>query len=133
MQIQVPRRRKCPGICGTSFKGEIQGSTSIGTGFIYRYMIDKDKSIPVVITNKHVVMDGHETRLHFHMMDENQKIIDKKRVIVTVVDTKQNWIPHPDSHIDLCALPIANFHHIHTIPLIGHHRTTSVVPTMPFE
>ena len=26
---------------------------------------------------------------------------------------------------------IANFHHIHTIPLIGHHRTTSVIPGSP--
>lgn len=36
----------------------IESGSSVGTGFIYIFKVDERTSIPVIITNKHVIETG---------------------------------------------------------------------------
>jgi hypothetical protein len=70
-----------------------------GTGFYFSFKI-REKEIPIIITNKHVVdnKNNKQIRFSFHTNDRNFKTMTIER----------NWIFHPKKDIDLCFCFIAD-------------------------
>ena len=83
------------------------GQVSTGTGFFFSLNRDKERHVPVIITNKHVVQ-GSVTG-HFVMTkvqsDGSPAIGSTHRFGLEQFEA--SWRPHPDSDIDLCAMPLA--------------------------
>jgi hypothetical protein len=74
---------------------------SYGTGFIFNIRHD----IPVIITNKHVVVNSKGCSLYFHETIDRQTPSDNS--INLRIACK--WIDHPDKEVDLCASFVAPF------------------------
>ncbi|WP_234733268.1 S1 family peptidase [Tellurirhabdus bombi] len=83
------------------------GNTSSGTGFIFIIDYKGEHSIPLIITNKHVVKDADVGTMVFSTHDGSGEYIPKKHYTATILDFEKNWTPHPEPKIDLCAMPFA--------------------------
>ncbi len=81
------------------------GGTSLGTGFIMHLCADSDKCIPVLITNKHVIQDAIYNEFEFCKCNSDSTPNDRDVELIRQTDQNE-WILHPDEHIDLCCLPI---------------------------
>lgn len=91
-----------------AFKNGVPSST--GTGFMFAFAKDDTKHVPCLVTNKHVVAgaDMVQARLHFgqdgkpsgQYINCNFEIPDEGLSI---------W--HPNSEVDLCAIPFADVLH----------------------
>lgn len=82
--------------------------TSTGTGFHFNASLDGTVSIPLIITNRHVVENA--TSLRFEVLHGNADLTVPKlgtRTDVTVdVDLASlPWVAHPDPQIDVVAIP----------------------------
>ena len=83
------------------------GGTSIGTGFFFSFNSSEDRSIiPTIVTNKHVIKGALTGQIIFSLCDDNGNYIQGKRHEYNFYDFEKAWIPHPDSDIDLCIMPI---------------------------
>jgi hypothetical protein len=82
--------------------------TSVGTGFHFRFGVDEDRNIPVVVTCKHVVAGCSRGRFKMHMATDGEpsRPTGESRFI-ELDNFEQRWVPHPDAEVDLCAMPIA--------------------------
>ena len=81
----------------------IQTSLGVGTGFIFMIK-SKDKFIPIIVTNKHVVNHNNKERVKFFLhIKENNLPSDLYQEFEYLAD----WVFHSNSEIDLCCLPIA--------------------------
>lgn len=82
----------------------IQSEESIGTGFIFSFEdSSKTQSIPVLITNKHVINDKEKltTKIIFHTGSKNlEQVYDESFEAIWTT----SWIHHPTE--DLCCTPI---------------------------
>ncbi len=83
------------------------GNTSTGTGFRYNFFINSNNVVPVLVTNKHVILDSKVGTLRFHKRDKNGILLKKIFYEMHIEDFENAWIMHPDSNIDLCVLPLA--------------------------
>ena len=84
---------------------------SLGTGFFFAFSCDtSNKSIPVIVTNKHVIDGATDGKLIFSLCDEEKKYIPGKTFIYHISDFEEAWIPHPDKNVDLCVLPLSRFY-----------------------
>lgn len=82
----------------------------LGTAFLLRFKLDEERTVPVLITNNHVVKDAIEGIFFVHegIKDQDDQIRPSNRsFIIRMVDFEQSWIKHPDENIDLCAMPFA--------------------------
>ncbi|MGA7586857.1 MAG: serine protease [Rouxiella badensis] len=78
---------------------------SVGTGFFYLLLgNDNDIRIPFLVTNKHVIEGATTVKIYVHTINTKTKKENKHQEI-TITDLSKNFIPHPDSNIDLCAAP----------------------------
>lgn len=77
-----------------------------GTGFFYQFQIDGN-SVPVIVTNKHVIKDAIDGYMFFSVCDDSGNIIESKKHKLTITEFEKAWIMHPDDNIDLCIMPIA--------------------------
>ena len=79
---------------------------SIGTGFFFAHEFDDGKqTLPLIVTNKHVIKGCTKGRIRFHLcetVDGTPKPTDDM-LVLDFDGFEQNWIPHPDDRIDLCA------------------------------
>ena len=82
------------------------GGVSTGTGFFFRFAEIGDRSVPAIVTNKHVVNGSTKGRLLFTLSKENGDADVTNSFLWTVDNFGQSWIPHPDPNVDLCAMPI---------------------------
>ncbi|MBB1574934.1 MAG: trypsin-like peptidase domain-containing protein [Flavobacteriaceae bacterium] len=80
--------------------------TSTGTGFFFCFQKD-NYSIPVIITNKHVVKGYNLGKLLFTLQDENENPKDQEHYRFEIRDFEKYWIDHSDPDIDLCVMPIS--------------------------
>lgn len=90
-------------------EGDLEDNkTSVGTGFFFNFK-NGDKSIPVIITNKHVVEDCHNLRFTFNESDVKKSRINEKHLNATMDENtmKKMIISHPEIDVDLCAIPVA--------------------------
>lgn len=78
-----------------------------GTGFFFNFLDKENKSIPAIVTNKHVVKDTITGTLRFSIRNsENEDVISHHEDFI-INNFEKSWIMHPDENIDLCILPIA--------------------------
>ncbi|QRQ05747.1 S1 family peptidase [Staphylococcus carnosus] len=82
---------------------------SSGTGFFYEFIYSKDTTIPVILTNKHVIEESSSIRITLskneYFSSEN-KIVEKEDFLLK--DLQNRIVNHPNSDIDLCAIIIAD-------------------------
>lgn len=86
------------------------GSISCGSGYFFSFKNNPEthQYIPVVITNKHVINNSKTGRLIF-TIKKNNAPIDTEHFSFSIENFEQYWKKHPDSNVDLCAMPIAPF------------------------
>ena len=98
------------------------GSTSIGTGFIFQFPIgtDTNSSIPVIVTNKHVVEGSVRGDFLIHLKGADGNPIPNRSESFSLDNFANRWIPHPDGKTDLCIMPIA--------PLLRDAQARSLTP-----
>lgn len=80
---------------------------SCGTGFIMEMGPEPDKSIPCLVTNNHVLSSDAppQIQLTFHAKVQNETAsFSDAQIPIVYCPTV---IRHPDTEVDLCALPIA--------------------------
>ena len=82
-------------------------TTGSGTGFFFRLLDKGDSHIPVIVTNKHVVKNTIKGRFVLTLQNDDGAPIDSVHKIIEFDNFESRWIPHPDSTIDLCIMPIA--------------------------
>ncbi|MBU7583232.1 MAG: trypsin-like peptidase domain-containing protein [Nostoc sp. TH1S01] len=86
----------------------LSGEKATGTGFFFDFPVDKHKSIPTIITNKHVITDAIKGSFQLHIANLNQEsyIPSGHFFNVDIYEFEKRWIMHPCKDIDLCAMPI---------------------------
>ncbi|MDP2891963.1 MAG: serine protease [Bacillota bacterium] len=82
------------------------GKCSIGTGFYFMFYDNFKQRIPVLVTNKHVIKDSFQGKIHVSIMDNNQNLIIGRYETVIIDDFENKFIMHPEDNIDLCILPM---------------------------
>ncbi|WP_434400437.1 serine protease [Planococcus sp. 11815] len=84
---------------------------STGTGFIIRFaehtINEKKLFVPAIVTNKHVIKDAEEIVIRFHLSNLNGERINNPCEFI--VPTNEFFM-HPDSEVDLCAMPLADLY-----------------------
>ena len=87
------------------------GTSGTGTGFFFQFLKDETTGshVPVVITNKHVINQSTKGRLIFTKANSNNEPLDTQHFQVYFDNFETFWRNHPDSDVDLCAMPIAPF------------------------
>jgi hypothetical protein len=81
-------------------------SSSIGTGFFFRFKINPQRGVPVLITNKHVVKGCESFRFLVHRAADptSPGIPHGENIAVDLRNEANLWIDHPGDS-DLCAIP----------------------------
>src|SRR3990172_3053447 len=83
------------------------GQTGIGTGFFFAFLKEGNSQIPALVTNKHVVENAIKGRFLLHVKDQEGGPLIGSNVVVELDNFQARWMPHPDSSVDLCIMPIA--------------------------
>ncbi len=88
----------------------LNGQLSSGSGYFFKFKNDAqtNQNIPVVITNKHVIDGSKKGKLIF-TVGVNGKPLDTQHFELYIDNFETFWRKHPDSDVDLCAMPIAPF------------------------
>lgn len=88
------------------------GVVGHGTGFLYDFEIEGDIVVPMIVTNKHVIVDkrhGGAVKgiLHFHLHDPDNpgQAILGEFLTKEITNFRGDWFFHPDVNVDLCAMP----------------------------
>jgi hypothetical protein len=83
---------------------DANGNSYSGTGFFFSYH-NEGKTIPCIITNKHVVEGMTTGCFRLTKADANGSPLYKEHFHVQIDQFEQHWIFHPDSNVDLCVFP----------------------------
>lgn len=86
---------------------ETAGGLSTGTGFFFRFLDDGTTHVPAFVTNKHVIKGAKRGKFHLTLLGPNGEPQTGKHIAVILDNFESRWIPHPDSAVDLCVMPIA--------------------------
>lgn len=88
------------------------GITATGTAFFFDVPFGEGKSIPLIVTNKHVVAGGiiGEFLLHESETKDGRDIPSGRTLMVRLASFEGRWTMHPTASIDLCAMPMAAIH-----------------------
>jgi hypothetical protein len=84
------------------------GGVSTGTAFFFTYRIDEQRTLPLLVTNKHVVRDAQvgQFQLHEALPDPTGQVIPSELSFgVTLTDFEKAWFMHPDPAMDICVMP----------------------------
>lgn len=84
------------------------GEHSMGTGFFFRFLDDKETGahVPVVITNKHVIEGAVRGRLIFCTLKEDGSPDDSCHYTTYIDGFECLWKKHPNNSVDLCAMSL---------------------------
>ncbi len=77
-----------------------------GTGFFFSFFQDDKQSIPVIVTNKHVVAGAKKGVFILSSANADGSPNTTSHIPVVLDSFESRWIPHPDSSIDLAIMPI---------------------------
>jgi hypothetical protein len=83
------------------------GRGSTGTGFFFSYSLDAERSIPVIVTNKHVIEGAQTGTFVLTARNENGEPILGSYEIIRLDSFEAGWLKHPDPGVDLAVFPIA--------------------------
>ncbi|MBN9259382.1 MAG: trypsin-like peptidase domain-containing protein, partial [Hyphomicrobium sp.] len=78
---------------------------STGTGFFATFAVRGKSSVPAIVTNRHVVHGGDTITVICHLSDDDKP--SGNFAECTLSTRHNNIVCHPNSSIDLCAIPIA--------------------------
>lgn len=82
------------------------GGTATGTGFFYGLHDVGNSSVPVLITNKHVIEGAKELRFALSQEDGQGGVVPNSKLWVTVQAPENNFVSHPDPSVDLVCLQV---------------------------
>lgn len=82
-------------------------NTGSGTGFFFQFPISDKESIPIVVTNKHVVSDAQIGKFYLQAADDKGNPILGNPITIEFDNFKDRWLFHPEESVDLCVMPIA--------------------------
>jgi hypothetical protein len=83
------------------------GGSSVGTAFGFEFLKQGEESIPALVTNKHVIAEADKGIFFLHKTQSGGGPILGSKAPVQLDNFEKRWIPHPDSSVDLCIMPIA--------------------------
>src|SRR3989344_2809768 len=83
-----------------------KGKGEPATGFIVSEKIDETSTIPLLITNKHVIDGADEITISF-IKSDGQKPILGQEIKCILKNPKNYFFNHPDTEVDLTTLPLA--------------------------
>jgi V8-like Glu-specific endopeptidase len=84
---------------------------STGTGFFFSFKVDDKKSIPVIVTNKHVINKSKiGTFVLTKRNNQGEPVLGSTERIV-LNNFESLWIKHPEENVDLAVFPIAPLYH----------------------
>ncbi len=83
------------------------GNKGSGTGFFFSFNAGKSASVPLIITNKHVVNNVSKVFLVLSKADNEGNPINKDHFRFEFQDFNKLVVSHPDANVDLCAFQIA--------------------------
>jgi len=83
------------------------GRVAVGTGFHFSAKVDDSRTLPLIITNKHVIKEAITGRFQVHEAERSgtQSRPSGRFFTVEIEEFEQHWIGHPDPSVDLCAMP----------------------------
>jgi V8-like Glu-specific endopeptidase len=85
------------------------GEIGTGTGFFYKAKErDNGLCVPVIVTNKHVIKDSNKGRFRLTLLNAQDLPDIGNHTTIELDAFEGRWVHHPDSNIDLCAMPIAS-------------------------
>jgi Trypsin-like peptidase domain len=89
--------------------GKIISTNGTGSGFIFSFKLNESDSttIPVIVTNKHVIQNAIKGKFLFTKKDSIGNPIYGEKETIEVNNFQQYWLAHPDPSVDLCIMPIA--------------------------
>jgi hypothetical protein len=79
---------------------------STGTGFFCRLLQRDGRYAPMLVTSRHVVTGAQRGRLHLTLANPAGYPAAQAHTI-TLDDFQARWLPHPETRVDLCVMPIA--------------------------
>jgi hypothetical protein len=81
------------------------GTGSTGTGFFFSFQVDETQTIPLIVTNKHVISQSIQGTFVLTMKGPDGE--PGAYQSVRLQDFEARWIQHPDPSVDLAVFPIA--------------------------
>lgn len=81
---------------------------SIGTGFLFQLFRQGSQSVPVIVTNKHVVRGGVSGSFQLTLAKEDGTPDLAKHIPVDIPNFQGSWLDHPDPNVDLTICPCAS-------------------------
>lgn len=78
-----------------------------GTGFYYSIPLENNQSIPLLITNKHVIESCDTIEISCHLAAPDKPPRPSGKFVPFRLPTSSAFL-HPNKDIDLCAIPIAS-------------------------
>lgn len=85
----------------------IESECGVGTGFFFNATVDGSRTLPLIVTNKHVVQGSLRGSFQLHEADLGSDPLKPSGRFfpVDLGGFESRWIPHPDPKVDLCAMP----------------------------
>lgn len=108
------------------------GDTSVGTGFFFAFPRSKDRAVPVIVTNAHVVRGASTCKMTLSREIEGRRGLSDHMQLELSGGFGQ-WIAHPDPKVDLaCCLvgPVVNMWRQRGTPVSYVHLYPAIIPTM---
>lgn len=85
---------------------DADGNNFSGTGFFFNLIIDEN-TVPLIVTNKHVIQGMTEGHFTFTERDDNGAPMYRQHFPFIINDGfEKAWVMHPDPLIDICVMPI---------------------------
>ena len=95
-------------LCFSTVRSETEngsGSLFSGTGFFFNISLG-EKTVPVIVTNKHVVNGMTAASFIMTEADSNGNPLYHNHFPIRFDnDFEQQWVMHPDPNVDLCIMP----------------------------
>jgi Trypsin-like peptidase domain len=77
------------------------GTPSSGTGFFYNLTTEGSSTVPVIVTNKHVVTGAARGFFQLTLTDDSGEPVYGQHERIELLDFATGWIEHPDPKVDL--------------------------------
>jgi hypothetical protein len=108
------------------------GGVSCGTGFFMNFLQTEKETVPVIVTNKHVVANSDVGKLHLTLAkaDGSPDIGNHRQF--QFPNFESSWILHPDPQVDLAAFligPLLNQAQQAGTPLFFVPLRTELIPS----
>lgn len=87
------------------------GNLCTGTGFFFAFALENNQSIPIIVTNKHVIDGSVMGSFVLTKSDENNEPILGEVEKIVLGNFESLWIKHPDNDVDLAVFPMAPLFH----------------------